>query len=148
MPFNKSIIIHVPIRLEAYRFSKKEFQNFKNNLKELSKDPRNIIAANNYYDVQYRKYLTGLNVLYIPNYCGYANENYNPIYNEFLIGPSRLTVKDDFFDDLNEEIANSDNEIIQKFKFVKIRKLYKKYNFKDLSNHKALLFIPYTVNFN
>jgi hypothetical protein len=87
LPFNKSIIVRASTRLEFGRHDagidwrlgsgynkesgKRKWKRWINTLKDLAKDKRNIIAANNVYDQDYIKYFTGIeNVELIPSWCG------------------------------------------------------------------------------
>ena len=50
----------------------------------IAKDPRNVVAANNYYDLEYIKFFTGTQPYYVPAYCGYVKADYNPKGNVIL----------------------------------------------------------------
>ena len=93
--FNRSIIIHATTRLEfgrndagiAWRLpsynatiAKRKWVEWINTLRKLAAEPRNIIAANSLYDVEYIRYFTGIdNVLYLPSWCGDNDGAYSSV---------------------------------------------------------------------
>ncbi|CAF3647613.1 unnamed protein product [Rotaria sordida] len=87
MPFNRSIIIISSTCYELSRFEPQQWNKLNENLKKISQDPKNIIAANNLYDAEYIRYFTGINVTLLPSFCNYTNTDYNPTREEFLLVP-------------------------------------------------------------
>jgi hypothetical protein len=97
LEFNKPIIVHATTRLEFGRddagidwrlprydtsVAKQKWREWVETLIGLSRNKRNIIAANNHYDVEYIKYFTGIDAVYLPSWCGdcdgaYRNVNVN-----------------------------------------------------------------------
>jgi hypothetical protein len=58
MQFNKTIIIVATNRYHVCRENSLSWTQWNNDLKRIAADPRNIIAANNAYDVRYMRYGT------------------------------------------------------------------------------------------
>eukprot|EP01038_Epipyxis_sp_PR26KG_P011271 gene11271-15122_t len=123
IPFQKPIIIFATTRLEFGRDDGGIFwrlpywteekgavmwKKWIKDLRQLAKNPRNIIAANNLYDVHYINYFAGVQVTYIPSWCGDLNHEFDairnnlPIYqpiptyspskDRFLLGPYRTNL--------------------------------------------------------
>ncbi|CAF1202348.1 unnamed protein product [Rotaria sordida] len=144
MPFNRSIIIISSTRYELSRFEPQQWNKLNENLKKMSQNPKNIIAANNLYDAEYIRYFTGINVTLLPSFCNYTNSDYNPTREEFLLAPIHLLYFDSLFKKL---LKNSLNQYQKhKIKIVSIRSIYRNYKYSDLTNHPAIIHIPYQVS--
>ncbi|CAF2971241.1 unnamed protein product [Rotaria sp. Silwood2] len=144
MQFNRSIIIISSTRYELARFEPQQWNKLNENLKKISQDPKNIIAANNLYDVEYIRYFTGINVTLLPSFCNYTNSDYNPTREEFLLAPIHAP----YFDALFKKILKNSLDQYQKhkIKIVPIRSIYRNYKYSDLTNHPAIIHIPYQVS--
>ena len=98
------------VNLEFSRENPQRWEAWVKNLKKIAKDPRNIIAANNHYDLEYIKYFTGIEPAYIPAYCGYVNTDYHPSGNQASnrdFGTKRImqTILDSFRQEPSQPIA-------------------------------------------
>ena len=76
MPFNKSIIVHVPVPPEFGREGARMLRLWYSNLAKIARDPRCVLVANNEYHQRVIKYLTGLDALFIPSYGQYEPAEY------------------------------------------------------------------------
>ena len=112
LPFNKSLIIYNTQRVEFGRNDEfiwwrqphlKEDRHLRwrqwvTNLRALSKSERNVIAANNLYDVKHMEYLTGIKPQYIPSWCGHMphemeKDTYEPLRDELVLTPYRTNLE-------------------------------------------------------
>ena len=55
---------------------------------ELARHPQHTVAANSRYDVEYIKYHTGVDALYLPSWCGDSDGSYGDPRNENWLGSS------------------------------------------------------------
>jgi len=55
VPFNRTIIIVTPTRYEAGRRSVGDWRRWNDRLARIASDGRNVVAANNQYDVEYMR---------------------------------------------------------------------------------------------
>jgi len=111
LAFNKSIIVYSSTRVEFGRNDEyvwwrqpylgnrtARWNHWKSNLKQLSRNPLHLVAANNRYDVNHMLYHTGIRAKYIPSWCGGAlsaivNGTYNPHRSELVLTPYRLNLE-------------------------------------------------------
>jgi hypothetical protein len=144
MPFNRSIIVIASTRYELARFTPKQWTKLNENLKKISQDPKNVIAANNLYDAEYIRYFTGINATVLPSLCNYTNVDYHPQRKEFLLAPIHASNFDSLFQKLlkNSFEQHSTNNI----QIVPIRQIYHDYKYEDLANHPAIIHVPYQVS--
>ena len=186
LPFNRPIIIHATTRLEFGRHDggidwrvnngynpetgKEKWAKWIETLQTLSRNNKNIIAANNVYDQEYIKYFTGIkNVELIPNWCGdnigkefcgkfwdlTFNEEWKPERPEVMIVPYRSNL------DRSRFVPNvrkpRDHPIIQDMRHVSesiakgttvklISELYDESNPLFMLKHPAIVIIPYQVS--
>ena len=77
-PFNNSMIIIASNRYYTTREPKDRWKTWNENLVSYASDPRNVVAANNRYDVEMIRYFTGLQAEWIPSFAGYTRTTYNP----------------------------------------------------------------------
>jgi hypothetical protein len=145
MPFNRSMIIIASTRYELWRFRPREWIKWNENLIKISQDPKNIIAANNLYDAEYIRYFTGINVTLLPSFCNYTNSVYNPKRNEFLLAPIHAEHFDLLFNTLLKDSLER-YYTKNKIEIVPIRKIYRNYEYSDLTNHPAIIYVPYQVS--
>ncbi|CAF0809119.1 unnamed protein product [Adineta ricciae] len=141
IPFNRTIIIIASTRYELWRFDPSSWTKLNENLKQIAKHPKNIIAANNLYDVEYIRYFTGINATLLPSFCNYTNVNYNPSREEFLIAPIHGKDVEVLFQKLLRISLQSHS-----IRVVPIRKLYSNYEYSDLAKHPAIIYVPYQVS--
>ena len=57
VPFNRSIIVLTTIRYDNGRVAVRDWKRWNSRLARIAADERNMIAANNEYDVQYMRYV-------------------------------------------------------------------------------------------
>jgi len=144
MPFNRSMIIIASTRYELARFEPKQWEKWNENLIKISQDPKNIIAANNLYDAEYIRYFTGINVTLLPSFCNYTNSVYNPKRKEFLLTSIHSTNFEFIFNKLLNK--SLDRYYINQIQIVPLRTIYPKYKYSDLTNHPAIIYVPYQVS--
>lgn len=80
MPFNKSVLVLASVNLELARENPPRWRAWLRNLRAIAADRRNVVAANNRYDVEYIRHFTGGAVApaYLPAFCGYTGAAYDP----------------------------------------------------------------------
>lgn len=148
MAFGKPLIIIASVRYEVGRLDPAAWGNLNENLRNIARDKRNTIAANNRYDLEYMKHFTGLtDVKLLPNICDYVSAVYNRKRIEVLIGPSRHSTAGTelvhgtggLFDSLKKWSSSSEHEL----KMSVIRDLYPKYEYTDIATHPAVVIVPY-----
>jgi len=144
MSFNRSMIIIASTRYELSRFGNKEWNKWNENLIKISQDPKNIIAANNLYDAEYIRYFTGINVILLPSFCNYTNSIYNPKRKEFLLPSIHSKKFELIFNKLLQE--SLDRYDTDEIKIVPLRTIYRNYEYSDLTNHPAIIHVPYQVS--
>lgn len=111
LPFDKNIVIYNTQRIEFGRGDdyvwwrqpylgnvSARWLHWSQNLQAISRSANNLIAANNMFDVKHMEYLTGVNVTYIPSWCGeniqsIKNQHYRPIRREIVLTPYRLNLE-------------------------------------------------------
>ena len=74
------------------RASPRRWAEWVANLRRIASRPGNTVAANNWFDVHYIRYHTGVNATYIPSWCGgiASHQFYSPERGRpFLLGPYR-----------------------------------------------------------
>ncbi|CAF4573824.1 unnamed protein product [Rotaria magnacalcarata] len=144
MQFNRSMIVISSTRYELSRFQPDQWMKLNENLKKIAQDPKNFVAANNLYDAEYIRYFTGIKVSVLPSLCGYTNADYNPKRTQFLLAPIHAL----YFDDLFKKLLKTSFKRYQdhKIKIVPIRNLYPNYKYSDLTNHPAIIHVPYQVS--
>jgi hypothetical protein len=145
IPFNRSMIIIASTRYELARFDRNQWKKLNEDLIKISKDPKNIIAANNLYDAEYIRYFTGINVTLLPSFCNYTNAEYNPKRKEFLLAPIHHREFDLAFQKLLEQSLER-YSYVQKIQVLPLRAVYSKYEYSDLANHPAIVYVPYQVS--
>jgi len=184
MKFKKPIIVYATTRIEFGRHDsgvfwrkgiwneekgKAMWHQWVDDMRTLSQDPRNVIAANNRYDAAYIRYFTGIDALYIPSWCGDLNYEYEllrnnkklfqpypvytPIKDAFLIGPYRTNL------DLLRNGSKTELEmhpIVQELRSTQRKRgvklsffdeeFPKGYQYEDLVRYKGIMILPYQVS--
>ena len=144
MPFNKTLIVIASTRYELGRFDPQRWKEWNTNLITISKNPRNIVAGNNRYDQEYIRYFTGINAKMFPSFCGYINLTYSPVEGKpFLLSPVH---KSGFQQKFLEGVQAAKTKLSSKIEIRPLRDVYDHYEFKDLVNHPAIVYIPYQVS--
>jgi hypothetical protein len=108
----------------------------------IAKDPRNVIAANNMYDLEYIKFFTGIQPYYVPAYCGYVYPaDYKPINNKILWARNHNNPSHHY----RKLKDTARRKGFTKYSFVRTEDAYKGgFEYTDLAKHPAMVMIPYT----
>jgi len=150
------------------------WQKWLHDFQIIASSPKNIIAANNLYDVNYIEYFTGIRPLLIKSWCGDLNyeftllktkssrslfqpyPSYLPVENTFLIGAYRTnldlyrngtttnSVHDHF---IAKQIFNAKRRGTYNYKLVFMQEeLDGVYNMADLCKYQGIVVLPYQVS--
>ena len=84
---NKPLIIIASNRYEEGVDTVKDWQYWNLFLQDMEVISGNVVAANNHYDMEYMRYYTGVNPMYLPNACSYIRHMYEPSGNVFAVAP-------------------------------------------------------------
>lgn len=141
--FNRSIIAVAAIRFDYTLWGDANRWTALNNLiGALTPERRHVFGANNLYDREYMHYFTGARPDYVPSFCGYTGEYYNPTINSFLYSnrphgfPSFWT----------EPFDREYRRINATFELHYIRKVYScGHENSDLVKHLGFVHLPYEV---
>ena len=142
--FNKSIIMVPALRYERTLWDdKNRWRALNERIRNLFASPRNVIGANNMYDQQYVKYFTGIEPHYIPSFCAYTGERYNPTRSSYLYARRvNQPVGAYWTAPLQEQYAH----VNATFKLFELRELYEVFEFADLCAHLGIVYLPYQVS--
>ena len=140
MPFNKTIAF-VPVhRYNLGRCNRRDWERLDQHLRMLvsSTSPAHIIGAGSVYDQEYLHHYTGLSPSPLYSTCVQytkpALHPYRPTRNEIL-----------FVSHLGTNKKTAILSEVRKFEMVELYSLYPLFTWGDLSNHRALVYIPYSV---
>ena len=186
VPFNKTIIIHASTRLEFGRhdagidwrlgsgyeekIGKKKWKEWMDTIRALSRDEKNIIAANSAYDREYIKYFTGIkDVQLIPSWCGdnvgtklcepnwdlSYNQKWEPTRSEVMLVPYRsnlertrfeLNIREPHDHPIIVDMMSVSAEISNGTSVKMIGDLYDSSNPLQMVHHSAIIIIPYQIS--
>ncbi|ELT91522.1 hypothetical protein CAPTEDRAFT_195351 [Capitella teleta] len=147
IPFNKSIIIVASTRYEIGRDeSVTRWMKWNDDIRELAKDPKNIIAANNLYDAHYLEYFTGVSAKVLPSYCGYISASYSPSNSTFLLYAGR-GMKSTFSVIFMKNYTELCKYRVDCPEILYVKDTYPAgYSYEELSGHQGLVYAPYQVS--
>lgn len=145
MPMNASLLAIASTRFEIGRHEPERWRKWIQNLRLIASDPRNVVAANNMYDVEYVRYFTGLKeVLYVPSLCDYTKVSYTPVDTyEVVVGPRYLSPGNR---QLVNQLMKMSRDTPMKYKLVEFEQKYTKFEYSDLVKHPAFILFPYQVS--
>jgi len=143
MPFNKSLIVIASTRYELGRFGVDHWTRWNNNLVQIAQTPGNVVGGNNQYDVEYIKYFTGIQPQLLPSFCGYLSNTYAPYRSGFLLAPVHHSGFERIF--LSEYKRACEN-VSCSGKLMRLREIYRRYKYSDLTAHAGIVSIPYQVS--
>ena len=131
LPFNKTILYVPAHRYNAGKCTKEEFDLLTQHLYpySTSNNPNHIIAALSRYNYEYLRHYTGLSAVPLYSYSGFytSGHPYRPTRDEILV----------FGWDIHYRTA------VKNFMLVEVHKLYKRYRFSDIVNHRAIVYHGY-----
>jgi len=146
-PFNRSIVliftgryyfgrVHTGLTLTAWN----------QKLLRLAAGRRNVFGANNLYDVNILRYYTGIEPVYVPNYCDYTGETYSPTRGGYLLAKRRPDVA--FLDWFEREYerASANATDVETSRLLRVDRLYPTYNYSDLASHRGIVHLPYQIS--
>ncbi len=123
-----------PPRYNLGRCNEKDWHDLDKWLRTLSKCKRNTIGAMSRYDMEYLKYYTGIQPLFVPAFSGFYAGHYKPSRKEILIFGN------------NEKFEAAVGEALRpEFEAVANKELYKHYTQDELGEHRAIIMLPYSV---
>ena len=138
--FQEAGIIYIP----AHRYnlggcSTEAWNELNQQLKLLAKQEHNTIGAMSRYDLEYMKYYTGLKPLLVPAFSGYyiSSRHTKPTADTILIFTLSSRI-DSFIREVKAALAP---ELSADY----VYDVYKFYRPEDLTNHPAIVSLPYSV---
>ena len=143
MPFNKPIFVIASTRYELGRFTPHRWEKWNENLIQISKDDRNVVAGNNLYDAKYIEYFTGVEAKVLSSFCGYISDSYAGTRPGFILAPLHREGFETIFLHAFESACEERNCTVNMFY---LRDKYPHYEYRDLCAHKGIVYVPYQVS--
>ena len=145
-PFNRSLIIIFTARYYYNRNDLRSKVLWNSKLSRMARDPKNIIAANNIYDVKVVEYYTGIKPVYLPNYCNYTNATYTPTRPGYLLAKRRPNTYLNYWFKRQYDLVTSKSTSGRVQELIVVDQRYPFYNFTDLAAHRGIVHLPYQVS--
>jgi len=144
--FNKSLLVIPTIRYELYRWGRTRWNLWNEELKRIAANSRNIVGANNLYDVKYIQYFTGIRPHWVPSYCGYVGNNtYKPTRPGFILTTVHV-YSQSFHNLIMAEYPKGCKRINCSVELIPLRHRYSHYQYSDLTAHQGIVHVPYQVS--
>jgi len=146
LPFDRPVLLIVTIRYEVTVADPDAWRAWTAALQALGRrrHSRFVIAANNMYDVKYVQYFTGLTddqVVYMPSHC-HVSASYAPQTNAGLLIMPRRVAPPRLVPDIKAAFDREGNGLSAHW----MAELYPHYTMDELAQHRAIIFVPYTVS--
>jgi hypothetical protein len=139
MALGLPIFLHITVNIELGRENTMLFRRWVQNLRLIMERPSNVITANNLYDLEYTRTLTGVIPEYLPTVALYAKTTrFTAPSNRVILISKNHHAPSNFWADLSSNLQGID------FEFKKIHEYYQNYEYSDLQKHPGILMIPYT----
>jgi len=126
-------------RYDTFRNSIDQWIDWHYRFYRIARNPSNVIAANNLYDVHFTLYYIGVKPILLPSYCGYTNQTYSPTRPGFLLGPR---VKKEVLPFILEDLDNVSRTLNSSGVLRPVRDVYKVYRYSDLAAHQGIVQLP------
>lgn len=145
LPFDRPILLIVPVRYEVGAADPAAWKAWTAALQAMARGhKRFVIVANSLFDAKYVQYFTGLGdnrVTYMPSYCD-VPVRYAPRDDlGLLIMPRRIGAPG-----IVDEIKREFERYGRGLKADWLPDLYANYEMSQLAQHRAIIFLPYTVS--
>ena len=126
-------------RYDSGRQIKQQWIEWHYRFYRIARNPTNLIAANNLYDVHFTRYYIGVEPILLPSYCGYANQSYSPTRPGFLLSLRRgLGFQRFFLREFNAARQKRNSSVLLR----PIRDVYSDYRWSDLAAHWGIVQLP------
>ena len=146
MPLNRSIIWLPAHRFTLARCSRSELDRLISHLQQSvqsDRQPKHFLAAGGRYDQEYIKYYTGLDAILLPtNAFWYAFNvtRWTEAKSEILVGPLQHSSHP-----LIQRMTDAAGMRKSPFRFATAKSLYGHYELQQISDHRAIVLLPYAV---
>lgn len=135
MPLKKRLFVIASTRYEMGRHDKEDWTHWNEHLKIIAADSKNVIAANNVYDLEYIKYFTGIVPILLESVSDLP-ERYKGISSDIIVAELHSPHK--------QAVEGVIKSISPRFRMMKEK--YGTYTFDELCNNTAILHIPYQTS--
>jgi len=129
-------------RYDTFRGSKEQWIDWHYRFYRIARNPSNVIAANNLYDVHFTLYYIGVKPILLPSYCGYTNQTYSPTRPEFLLGVPRRQMLHSQRLIFLEEFNNISRKLNSSIVLRPIRDVNNAYEFSDVVARQGIVQLP------
>ncbi|CAF1185603.1 unnamed protein product [Adineta ricciae] len=147
MPFNRTIIWLPAHRFTLGRCSRAEIDrlilHMQQSVRPEQQQPKHFIAAGGRYDQEYIKYYTGLDSILLPvNSLWYAFNvtKFTQARPEILLGPLQKAGHPFIIN-----MTAAAQALNSSFRFATAKSLYKHYQLQQITDHRAVVLLPYAV---
>ena len=153
MPFNRSIIALAATRYENARFITRTWTRMNHRLRTLAANPLNVVAANSLYELEYVRYFSGVQSVYLQSFCAYTQVYYSPSPDRqtYLLSALRGELDGDaaeFGAMWRREFNLSYTRRGASFVLETLRKRYQGvYSYADLVSHLGIVYVPYQISY-
>jgi hypothetical protein len=151
MPFNKTLLVFSTTRMETGRGRPALWRRWVKNVRRISLDARNVVAANSVYDAEYTRYFTGVDTIFVPSYCGYIPARYRPLPDKKVVLVSSMHHAGatrygwDKMDAWLKKAATATG--ITSVELKGMKDVYRgHYEYQDIASHPAIIHMPYQVS--
>lgn len=148
-PFNKSLIIIPTARYNHWTCTEPEtWRPFNEKIRRYAADQRNVIAANNLYDVEYTHWFTGIRGRYLPSFCNYSGTTYiRTRPTEYLIWRRARYPRAGLQPRFIDEFGNATKALDGRVRLIEVTIAYPNgYSMIDIASYAGIVHIPYQTS--
>lgn len=132
--FGKPMFLHLPVRYDLWTSDHEQrWVDWQGWFCGMYEKGRLHVAANSLYDVEYCKYFSGITPRYIPSLCDYASWGWTGDIQTALLWDSRSDLVSNYFCDRLPNVKQ-------------VRRHYGKYEWQQISRHRAIIHVPYNAS--
>ena len=135
LPLEKRLFVVASTRYEMARESAEDWTAWNRDLRTISKDARNVVAANNLYDAKYIEHFTGVHPMVLPSWIPMA-ETYAGTSDDVLVAAIHSPNADAIWDNLRRTSS----------RFRDLKRKYGHYTYAQLCENTAIVHFPYQTS--
>ena len=142
MPLDKPMVLVTCFQFHYGRQRNDYYRSLLADLRRLARDPKHVLAASHFYDVEYTRFYTGIEIEYLPLLAAYVNTTYTPMNSVFLIGNYRAPK---VCPELVERMLAANAERDVPFDIMAMDQYFGNggYKWNELAAHPGIVYFPY-----